>query len=133
MLKIILKIAAVILLLFNGIGALYGGLSFMLHPDGSGLRMSAEYLRYSPFSDFFVPGLILFTCNGVLSLVAIALVVFSHRYAAWAVLLQGAILVGWIAVQVLMVRDFQELHAVMLGTGVLLVVCGVALRLLKYQ
>ncbi|MBS1593051.1 MAG: hypothetical protein JST90_01920 [Bacteroidetes bacterium] len=131
MLKVILTTSAVILLLFNGIGALYGGLSFMLHPDGSGLGMSVEYLRYSPFSDFFVPGLILFTCNGVFSLVAIALVVFSHRYAAWAVLLQGVILVGWIAVQVLMVRDFQELHAVMLGTGVLLAVCGVALR--KYN
>ncbi len=131
MVKIILKIAAVILLLFNGIGALYGGLSFMLHPDGSDLGMSAEYLRYSPFSDFFVPGVILFTCNGVLSLVATALVLFSHRYAVWAVLLQGAILVGWIAVQVLMVRDFQELHAVMLGTGVGLVVCGVGLR--KYD
>ncbi len=131
MLKIILKIAAVILLLFNGIGALYGGLSFMLHPDGSGLHMSAEYLRYSPFSDFFLPGLILFICNGVLSLVAIAFVLMSHRYALWAVLLQGAILVGWIAVQVLMVRDFQALHAVMLGTGVLLAVCGVALR--KYN
>lgn len=128
MLKIILKLAAIILLLFNGIGALYGGLSFMLHPDGSGLGMSAEYLRYSPFSDFFVPGLILFTCNGMLSLVATVLVVFSHRYAVWAVLLQGAILVGWIAVQVLMVRDFQVLHAVMLGTGVLLVVCGYLMR-----
>lgn len=128
MLKIILKIAAVILLLFNGIGALYGGLSFMLHPDGSGLGMSAGYLRYSPFSDFFVPGLILFICNGVYSLGAVTLVVISHRYAAWAVLLQGTILVGWIVVQMLMVRDFQELHAVMLGTGMLLIALGVGMR-----
>lgn len=124
MLKLILKLLALVLLLFDGIGALYGGLSFMLHPDGSGLKMSIAYLRYSPFHDFFIPGLVLFICNGIMSFIAIALVVFTHRLAAWSVILQGAILCLWIGVQVLMVHDFQPLHAVMLVTGVLLLITG---------
>lgn len=126
--QILLKLVAIVLLLFNGMGALYGGLSFMLHPDGSGLKMSVDYLRYSPFHDFCIPGLILFVCNGIMSFIAIALVAMAHRLASWSVILQGAILCMWIGVQVLMVRDFQALHAVMLVTGVLLLIAGALLR-----
>ena len=125
--KVLVKLLAIILLLFNGTGALYGGLSFMLHPDGSGLQMSVSYLLHSPFPNFFVPGLLLFVFNGILSLVAIGIVFFSHRYGAWAVVLEGSILVVWIVVQIIMVRDFRMLHAVMFGTGALMILTGIIL------
>jgi hypothetical protein len=45
------KIAAILLIL-NGIGALYGGSVLIMHPDGSGLQIPLYILNHSPFHNF---------------------------------------------------------------------------------
>ena len=58
---------ASVLLLFNGVGALFGGWSLIVHPDGSGLQLSMDWLRHTPFPDYLIPGVILFIANGLFS------------------------------------------------------------------
>jgi hypothetical protein len=70
-----LKIASVVLLLFNGIGAVYGGLHLLLHPDGSSIGLSTDWLKHSPFDSFFIPGLVLFLVNGVFNFFVLWLLV----------------------------------------------------------
>ena len=60
---IVLRIAAIVLLLLNGLNALAAGYSFITQPDGRGLGMTTAYLRHSPFTTFFIPGLIKPTLN----------------------------------------------------------------------
>lgn len=40
--RIFLKSAAVLLLLFNGTGALFGGWQLIAHPDGSSLQLTLD-------------------------------------------------------------------------------------------
>ncbi len=125
--KLFLYTCAVLLLLLNGTGAVYGGWQLIAHPDGSGLSMTVEYLRYSPFKDYFIPGLVLFIANGLGSFAVLLAIALRYRRAAWLIMAQGAVLCGWIGIQLCMVRIVYYLHFVMGATGVLLLVCGALL------
>lgn len=53
------------LLVLMGTGALYGGGALAWRPNGSLLGYPPAWLRFSPFSDFRIPGLVLFTIVGI--------------------------------------------------------------------
>jgi hypothetical protein len=76
--KVVTKIAVILLLLFNGVGAFYGGGSLILQADGSGLGMNVSLLERSPFSDFLIPGIVLFVVNGISSFIALVFVLLNH-------------------------------------------------------
>lgn len=60
------KIILISLLLFLGLGAIGGGVALIISPSGKllgGLPLSI--LTNSPFSDFLIPGIILFTILGL--------------------------------------------------------------------
>ncbi|AEI49820.1 hypothetical protein [Runella slithyformis] len=122
-----LLFSAVVLLLFNGISALYGGGLLVIDPSGAGLQLPLSYLHYSPFSDYLIPGIVLLGANGLLSLVTAVLAVIQHRYYTHFIILQGVILCGWIFIQVVMVRDIYYLHYIMGTVGLLLTGLGIIL------
>lgn len=81
-------------------GATYGGLSFLAHPDGSGLQMPTDILDATPFDDFRVPGLVLLGVNGAIPAVVAVGAVRRRPWARrWGHLAVGAGLTGWMAVQ----------------------------------
>jgi len=57
--KTLIKIISVILLLYVGAGAIYGGLLFVIYPDGSGLGMTTEFLENTPFENYLIPGIVI--------------------------------------------------------------------------
>ena len=65
-----IRIITIVLLFVVSANALFAGYSFMSDPSGQGLKTSVILLRFSPFKDFFIPGLILFTINGLFDLIA---------------------------------------------------------------
>lgn len=101
-------------------GALYGGVSMIIAPDGHLLGMNTEWLNNSPFTSFLIPGIIL-SIIGVLfpalclfglwtkkeiRLIA-ALNIFRDKHWAWAYsLYTGIMMVIWIAIQQLMTQYF---------------------------
>lgn len=131
--KAALKIFAALLLLFNGTGAVYGGYSFIAHPDGSSLGMNLTYLEHSPFGSYLVPGIVLLVMNGICSFAVLTALLFRYRHAALLVAAQGAVLCGWIGVQLLLVRMIYYLHFVLGATGILLMVSGYLLWRIQKQ
>lgn len=125
--SIVLKIISSILLLINGIGALWGGANLLSDTSGKSMGWSLEMLAHTPFSNYFIPGLILFIANGLFSLFVFLLLLLGNRKYSLFVLAQGAILMGWILIQVLMLRAFIQLHLIMLLIGVSLAICGLIL------
>lgn len=124
-----IRILAIVFLFIVAVNALLAGYSFIVEPDGSGLGIPLSMLRHSPFADFFVPGLVLFFVNGVLNLFAAGVVIWNKWPARYLLLaLQGILLTGWIAVQVLMLREFNFLHGIMGCIGIFLVSAGIGLR-----
>lgn len=117
---------ALILLLVNGTGAVFGGLFFMIDPLGGGpMHMPLENLKHSPFPDFLIPGIILFIFNGLFSLTIFILTLMRYRHYPAYILLQGCILTIWIIVQVIMLHSFHYLHATFGSIGILLIILGV--------
>lgn len=124
MTKLLLNILAVVLLLINGLGAIYGGTNLVAFPDGSSIGLSLSLLQHSPFENYFVPGIVLLLANGVLSMIAVLAILMGARISALLVVLQGVLLTGWILVQMLLIQTVYFLHVVMGTIGVLLMVIG---------
>jgi hypothetical protein len=120
----IYRIISIALLIFNLTGAFYGGGSLILFPDGSQLQLDLKLLDHSPFHDFLIPGIILLCSNGLLSAFALYKVIQKKdSFEKW-IMAQGAVLTGWILIQMFMIQMVFFLHYVMGGTGILLVALG---------
>jgi hypothetical protein len=90
-------------LVFQGLSGLGGGLGLVMDPTGATIGLPLESLKGSPFPDFLVPGLVLLTLLGVGPLL-VALGLLRGRTWAWpASLGVGAMLLVWLAVQILVV------------------------------
>lgn len=76
----IVRMLAVGLLIFVAGGALYAGRSFIKDPSGAGPGMHLSYLAHSPFSNYFIPGIILFIVIGLFSLVTAAAAIKKSRH-----------------------------------------------------
>lgn len=75
----ILRILSIVLLVFNGVGACFGGYMLVKDPTGQTLQMPVDQLQHSPFSDYFIPGLILLTVFGVGSMITAILAIVKVK------------------------------------------------------
>ncbi|MGT2460696.1 hypothetical protein [Sinomonas atrocyanea] len=101
---------------FNALSGIAGGAGMMLT---DGLGMPRSFLDNSPFSSFLLPALILLVVVGGTQ--AVAFVQLARR--SWSALLWNAIagfgMVIWIAVELMMIRQFTWLQVLYLATGLL--------------
>ena len=125
--KIILKILTILLLSFNTIGALYGGTHLILHPDGSSIELSLDWLKYTPFETYLVPGIILLEVNGMFGLYVLINLLFNQKNSSKLVIAQGVLLTGWIVMQMILIRTIYFLHIILGSVGVALVILGLLL------
>ena len=119
-----LRRISVFLLITTSLTALAAGYSFIVDPDGSGLRISVDYLRYTPFESFLIPGIVLFTVVGTGCLVTAVAVIRKIKFYHLLMILEGILLGGWIVVQSFMLREFNLLHFVFIVTGAFLLITG---------
>lgn len=104
------------LLLFVGIGALFGGGAGVLNPQNP-LGAPIELLKNSPFSNFLIPGIILFAIVGLGSIAAALAVYFRWKYYGYISSVFSWALVIWIVVQCIMLRAVGALHIIFFMIG----------------
>jgi hypothetical protein len=123
-----------LILVFTGVGGIYGGYSFITAPDGSKMKMTTDILSNSPFITFLIPGIILILFNGLLPLLIAwglffkppwqwpELVNLYHKqHWCWTFsLYYGFILIIWINVQIIMLGFSSLLQPVFALTGTLI-------------
>lgn len=114
----------IFLLGFLGLGALAGGGSLIIAPDGSLMEMPLSMLNASPFADFMIPGITLFILLGI---VPCALTFALLKKPAWALAEQlncytdmhwcwtgsiytAFILIGWIQLEMVFIQAVSWLH-----------------------
>ncbi|WP_422122375.1 hypothetical protein DHX103_11250 [Planococcus sp. X10-3] len=123
---------------FLAVGAILGGLSFIMAPTGSGsyLELPISYLDNSPFRSFLIPGILLFTVLGVFPLLIAyylfskrpskfgdSLNVFKDRHWSWGFSLYiGFALIIWITVQVYFLQVVGGLHLFYMAYSLLLLI-----------
>jgi hypothetical protein len=84
------------LLVFGALNAFAGGYYGMAGAEG----VPATWLAGSPFSDYFIPSLILFTVVGGSFLAAVILLFARSRIGRVSALAAGSIVMVWLATQV---------------------------------
>jgi len=123
--KFFLKVITSLLLLINGIGAIYGGSNLILHPDGSSIQLSLQWLQHTPFHNYFIPGIILFIANGLLSMFVFMALLLKYKNYPWLVIAQGVVLTGWIVIQILLIQTVYFLHIILGSFGIALILLGI--------
>jgi hypothetical protein len=134
----------IVLLVLLAINAFYGGISLMLAPDGSLLKMQPGWLEHSPFNSYFIPGLLLLLMNGVFPLVAVYglitkdnkwygwLNVYKNKNWGWTFAVYSGIITNiWIIVQQLMAGYFI-LQTIIAAVGLCILVATLLPRVMRY-
>jgi hypothetical protein len=118
------RLIAIILLIIIGLNAIYAGANLMLHPDGTTIALPPEILRFSPFADFFIPGAFLFLFIGISNIVVAILAFMNIKYYPRLITLQGIILLFWIVMQMMFLREVNILQLIILSLGMALILIG---------
>ena len=118
---------AIIALIFLGLSGVIGAIPLIMNPTGEPWTMPQSLLQYSPFRSYLVPGIILLIANGLLSLWVFGLTVDKHPGFGWWVILQGVVLLGWLAVEVAMLRLMVWPHYLYGTVAIALVISGIAI------
>jgi hypothetical protein len=112
------------LLAFGAVNALGGGYYGL-----SGAKdVPTEWLKGSPFRDYFVPSLILLVVVGGSFMVASTAVFAGLRIARLAALTAGIVVLGWLAVQLTIIGYVSWMQPTTAIAGVLVLVLGSRLR-----
>jgi hypothetical protein len=85
-----------VLLLILALNAFAGGYYGLSGAE----NVPTEWLKGSPFHDYFIPSLILFVCVGGSALIAAILVFKRHQLARKVTFSCGAIVLLWLTVQI---------------------------------
>lgn len=115
---------------FVGIGGMAGGLAAILNPEAP-MGISVDMLKNSPFSNFLIPGIILFAVIGLGNLISAVTILFKSRLQGYISSVFGWALVIWIVVQCIMLRAIAFLHVLFFIIG--LVEAGLAMIILFNQ
>lgn len=121
-----LRITALILLIFLGISAFFGGIGMIMDPSGESMQMPLSLLNGTPFDNFLIPGIILLVCNGILSLLFAWMLIRRRRSYPLMVVAQGFILLIWLSTELIMNIEmyYPPLHWPYFANGIALVLVG---------
>ncbi len=105
----------------GGLVGMVGGLPTILNPEGP-LGLPFEILKNSPFSNFLIPGIILFTIIGLGNVISAITILFKSRFQGYISSVFSWALVVWIVVQCIMLNAINILHIIFFVIGIVEVV-----------
>lgn len=134
-----------ILIGFQTLQGLAGGMFMLLDPTGRSLRMPMIFLMGSPFQDYFVPGLFLLIFLGILPLLSLIglmtkswkwpniLNIYKDRQWGWTFSLYvGLTLILWMDMQISFIgywHSIQTFHSI---NGVVILIFTLLPPVMKY-
>lgn len=101
---------------FVGIGALAGGLAAITNPEEP-LGVTVDALKNSPFENFLIPGIILFTIIGLGNILSATTLALNSKFQGYISSVFSWALVIWIVVQCIMLEDIVPLHIIFFIIG----------------
>ena len=103
---------------FVGVGAVFGGLAAIINPLEP-LGMPIESLKNSPFSNYLIPGIILFSVLGIGNIISALVFCFKLRFQGYLSSVFSWALVIWIVVQCIMLSTVAFLHILFFAIGLI--------------
>jgi hypothetical protein len=125
----------IFLLGFLSLGAFYGGIIFIIKPDGSVFGMPSDLLKNSPFENFLIPGIILLVTFGISPAFTIYgllkkpdnkffnrfNLLYDYHFAWTFAIYIGIAQIIWINIQTLMLNSVGIIHTIYAGLGISIV------------
>jgi hypothetical protein len=106
---------------FVGIGGIAGGLPTILNPQEP-LGAPVELLKNSPFENFLIPGIILFSIIGIGNIISALTIYFKFKFHGYISSVFSWALVIWIVVQCIMINTVHFAHILFFIIGLVEVV-----------
>jgi len=128
------KVARIVLVVFEvlmGLAAVGGGSDLVL-TNGQTIKIPIELLEDSPFSSYFIPGLVLLVV-GIVNLASAAAVLRHHRWGASASVVVGIMWIGWFVEQVTVVGLLNWQQPVYFVVGLLIIVFAAPALIGRYR
>lgn len=124
-----------VLLAFLGLGAIGGGGALIVSPTGKLIGMPLTMLENSPFNNFFVPGIILFSILGIAPIILIFFLLkrtenklaekinfFTDMHWSWTYIIYTAFaLIIWIQVEMILLRAVHWAHTLYMFLAVAII------------
>lgn len=118
--------------LFVGFGAMAGGWAAISQPIEP-LGVPMELLEHSPFEDYLIPGIILFTVIGIGNIACAVIMLLKWKYNGYSSSIISFGLMIWIIVQCIMLRTIAFLHVLFLFIGLIQAVLSLSILAEKRQ
>lgn len=109
--------------LFVGVGAMFGGTAAITNPINP-LGIPSEMLKYSPFDNFTIPGIVLFVVIGLGNVLAAISIKRKWKFYSYTSNFFSWTLVFWIVIQCIMLRTIAFLHILFFAIGLVGAVLG---------
>jgi hypothetical protein len=125
----------IFLLGFLSLGAFYGGIVFIISPDGPKFGMPLDMLNNSPFKNFLMPGIILLVTFGIFPAFTILgllkkpenkflnhlNLLYDYHFTWTFAIYIGIAQIIWINIQTLILNAVDIFHTIYSGLGILIV------------
>ena len=95
-------------MVFQAISGLAGGIGLISDPSGETFGIPSSWLQGSPFNDYLIPGIILFTILGIFPLILTISLVRRRHWAKNLTQILGIVLIIWIIVEILVIGYHQQ-------------------------
>lgn len=116
--------------LFVGIGAIAGGLAAITNPYEP-LGMPIDLLKNSPFSNYLIPGIILFTIIGIGNIFSALAFRFKLKLQGYISSIFSFALVIWIIIQCIILNTIAFLHGLFFLIGIIQAVLSISILIDK--
>lgn len=116
--------------LFVGIGAIAGGLAAITNPYEP-LGMPIDLLKNSPFSNYLIPGIILFTIIGIGNIFSALVFRFKLKLQGYISSIFSFALVIWIIIQCIILNTIAFLHGLFFLIGIIQAVLSISILIDK--
>jgi hypothetical protein len=126
-----MRVLTTILLFILGISALGGGWMLIKDPTGEALGIPMALLKSTVFKDYLIPGIVLFTFNGLLSLFVLLLGLKKSKKYPLYLIVQGGILFSWLTIELIINFNFYVHHLHIPLYMVSFIFIGVGIKLNK--
>ncbi len=123
-----IRVIAVVVLLFHGLVAAYCGYAMMHDPSGKAMGLDIKLLYPTMFVNYFIPGLILFSFLGIGSIMGGVAALLRAKHYIRYIIFAGIIIIGWIVVQMILMRIIFFMQFVISSIGIVILLCGLSLQ-----
>jgi hypothetical protein len=106
--KKVIRIVLTTLLFFQAISGVTGGALLIIDPSGELISLPLSFLEKSPFNNYLIPGLILFSALGIFPVIVLFGFLNFKNWSSMASIGIGVLLIIWIFVEILMIGYKSE-------------------------